>query len=92
MLGDVLLLITAFMFCLGLLLVHNVAVLEIDFYNLRRDINRPLNRPRIEQVSGEMAKKTEIREVCRPLSNTHLGLVRLKIYFYFYFIARIVDF
>lgn len=78
MLYDILLLITVFMFCLSLLLVHNVAVLENDFHNLQRDINLPLNLSRIEQVSGEMAEMTEKRKVCHPLSNTHLELVQLR--------------
>lgn len=63
MLYDVLFSITVFTFCLSLLLVHKVAVLKNDFHNLRRDINLPLNVPRIEQVSGKVAKMTKTKEV-----------------------------
>uniref|UniRef100_H2T1Z5 THD domain-containing protein n=1 Tax=Takifugu rubripes TaxID=31033 RepID=H2T1Z5_TAKRU len=63
MLYNVLLSVTVFLFCLSLLLVYRVTVLENDIHNLRRDINPPLNLPRTEQVGGKMAKMSKPREV-----------------------------
>ncbi|XP_029703483.1 tumor necrosis factor ligand superfamily member 13B-like isoform X2 [Takifugu rubripes] len=64
MLYNVLLSVTVFLFCLSLLLVYRVTVLENDIHNLRRDINPPLNLPRTEQVGGKMAKMSKPRESC----------------------------
>lgn len=63
MLYNVLLSVTVFMFCLSLLLVYRVAVLENDIHNLRQDINPPLNLQRTEHVGGKMAKTSEPGEV-----------------------------
>ncbi|XP_056899272.1 tumor necrosis factor ligand superfamily member 13B-like [Takifugu flavidus] len=63
MLYNVLLSVTVFLFCLSLLLVYRVTVLENDIHNLRRDINPPLNLQRTEQVGGKMAKMSKPREM-----------------------------
>lgn len=68
--------------------MHEVAVLENDFHNLRWDINLPLNLPRIEQVSGKMAKMTKIKKLYHPLSDSSWTCTT-KIYT---FIVQIVDF
>lgn len=52
------------MFCLSLLLVHRVNVLENDFHNLQGDIILQLNQPRSERVNGKMDKMFKAREVC----------------------------
>ncbi|XP_034453302.1 tumor necrosis factor ligand superfamily member 13B-like [Hippoglossus hippoglossus] len=62
MLYNSLLLLTAFMFCLSLFLVHRASVLENDFRNLQRDLILQLNQPRSEGVNGRMAKMSKTRE------------------------------
>ncbi|XP_019935104.1 tumor necrosis factor ligand superfamily member 13B-like isoform X2 [Paralichthys olivaceus] len=62
MLYDSLLLLTAFMFCLSLFLVHRASVLENDFRKLQRDLILQLNQPRSEGVNGRTAKMSKTRE------------------------------
>lgn len=58
-------LLSLFMFCLSLLLLHRVSVLESDFHNLQGDIIQQLNRHLSEEEDGKMAKKCQTREVCQ---------------------------
>lgn len=63
MLYNALLSLTVFMFCISLLLVHRVSVLENDFQNLQRKIILQSNQPRSEGVNGKMDKMFKAREV-----------------------------
>lgn len=56
--------LAAFMFCLGLFLVHRASVLENDFRKLQRDIILQFNQPRSEGVREKTAKMSKTREVC----------------------------
>ncbi|XP_035506361.1 tumor necrosis factor ligand superfamily member 13B isoform X2 [Scophthalmus maximus] len=68
MLFNSLLLLTAFMFCLSLFLVHRASVLENDFRKLQGDLILQLNQPRSEGVNGKMAKMSKTREDIKPSS------------------------
>ncbi|XP_068181671.1 tumor necrosis factor ligand superfamily member 13B-like isoform X2 [Antennarius striatus] len=68
MLYSVLLLLTAFMFCLSLFLVHRVSVLENDFRKLQGDIILQLNQQRLVQVNGRMAKIPKTKKDREPIA------------------------
>lgn len=65
MLYNALFSLTAIMFCLSLILVYRVRVLERDLYKLRGDISQQLNQQRSEGVHGKLAKMSKTSEVCQ---------------------------
>uniref|UniRef100_A0A3Q2DK80 Tumor necrosis factor ligand superfamily member 13B-like n=1 Tax=Cyprinodon variegatus TaxID=28743 RepID=A0A3Q2DK80_CYPVA len=65
MLYNALFSLTAIMFCLSLILVYRVRVLERDLYKLQGDISQQLNQQRSEGVHGKLAKMSKTSEVLR---------------------------
>ncbi|XP_015243994.1 PREDICTED: tumor necrosis factor ligand superfamily member 13B-like [Cyprinodon variegatus] len=62
MLYNALFSLTAIMFCLSLILVYRVRVLERDLYKLQGDISQQLNQQRSEGVHGKLAKMSKTSE------------------------------